>query len=46
MLSTDWFTASLASSAAIVGTSAIRRANSRVFSVSSASGKTFDTMPN
>ena len=39
------FTESLISSAAIVGRSAMRRANSSVLSSSSARGKIFDTMP-
>ena len=45
MLSTLWFTDSLMSSAVIVGSAAMRRANSRVRSASSSVGKTLLTMP-
>src|ERR687891_567388 len=45
MLSTVWLTASLMSRAVIVGSRAIRRANSIVRSPRSASGNTLLTMP-
>ena len=45
MLSTVWFTDSLMSSAVIVGSAAIRRANSSVRSASSSAGKILLTMP-
>ncbi|AUS51042.1 Uncharacterised protein [Mycobacterium tuberculosis] len=45
MASTVWFTDSLISSAAIVGTFAIRRANSIVLVASSSAGNTLLTIP-
>ena len=45
MQSTDWFTDSLISSAVIVGSAAIRRANSSVRSASSSSANTLLTIP-
>ena len=45
MQSTLWFTDSLMSSAVIVGSAAIRRANSSVRSASSSVGKILLTMP-